>query len=75
VSPALGILLAVAGVVVIVSSRPVGTLLVRAQPRAMYPGHERAKVGRAILRVIGAGMVLAGLVDALDVVGWLLRPR
>jgi len=64
-----GMTIAVVGALLIGFSQPLAVLQVRSQPRFMHPWKNAVAVSRAIILVIGVGVVVSGLVAAIGG-GW-----
>ena len=62
---ALGGMLMAAGAVLVAFHRPLGVLQVRSQPRWMHPWKNAVAWSRAVILIIGIGVMLAGLLEIL----------
>lgn len=67
----LGAVLISVGALLIAFHRPLGVLQVRSQPRWMHPWKNAVTGSRAVILIMGIGVMVAGVLEIVDVVGWL----
>jgi hypothetical protein len=66
-----GAVLISVGALLIAFHRPLGVLQVRSQPRWMHPWKNAVTGSRAVILIIGIGVLVSGVLEIVDVVGWL----
>ena len=62
--PGVGVTLIVAGLSLIALRKPLAVIQVRSQPRWMHPWKGAVSLSRTIIALIGAGLVVAGILEA-----------
>ncbi len=67
----LGAALIAVGALLIVFHRPLGVLQVRSQPRFMHPWKNAVRGSRALILLVGIGVMVSGILEVVDLVGWL----
>jgi ABC-type nickel/cobalt efflux system permease component RcnA len=65
VSQWFGVAIAAVGLAITLSSRALSVAQVRSQPRWMHPWRNPERFSRAMFIVIGGGMVIAGILEAI----------
>jgi hypothetical protein len=66
-----GAVLISVGALLIAFHRPLGVLQVRSQPRWMHPWKNAVTGSRAVILIIGIGVLVSGVLEIVDVAGWL----